>query len=73
MPESDLRRFDAIRDPLDGSDLIKISLKSAREQIVRIRTLVEEAEEARPPLILGVGAQGQSQLEGIGYTGKDDE
>ena len=73
VPESDLRRFDAIRDPLDGSDLIKISLKSAREHVVRIRTLVEEAEEARPPLILGVGAQGQSQLEGIGYAGKDDE
>ncbi|MEM9379074.1 MAG: sulfatase-like hydrolase/transferase [Planctomycetota bacterium] len=72
LPDSDVRRFDVISDPVDGEDLARVAPDSVREHVKRIRAIVEEAEESRPPLVLGVGAQGQDQLRGMGYTDDDD-
>lgn len=73
LPDSDMRRFDALSDPVDAEDLSRVASESVREHVGRIREIVEEARESRPPLVLGVGAQGLDQLRGIGYTGDDDE
>jgi hypothetical protein len=35
--------------------------------------LLEEAREARPPLVLGVGSGGRSTLEQIGYADGDGD
>ena len=72
LPDSDTRRFDALSDPVDAEDLARVAAESVREDVRRIRELVDQAEEARPPLVLGVGAQGLDRLRGIGYTGDDD-
>ena len=68
----DLRVFDVIGDPEQQRDLA--GMRPAKDEAGerRIRELVEEALESRPPLVLGVGAQGQQQLEQIGYAdGRD--
>ncbi|MDB4559494.1 hypothetical protein N9293_01225 [Planctomycetota bacterium] len=61
-----------IGDPEQQRDLA--GMRPAKDEAGerRIRELVEEALESRPPLVLGVGAQGQQQLEQIGYAdGRD--
>lgn len=73
VPTGDLRRYDALSDPTERSDLIKIQPDTARSHVRRIREIVEEAAEARPPLVLGVGAQGYDQLKTIGYAGEDEQ
>lgn len=70
--EGDVRVFDALADPGQQQDLAGQRPSIAEQGERRIRELVEEAVESRPPLVLGVGAQGQQQLEQIGYAdGRD--
>ena len=70
--EGDLRVFDVVGDPEQQRDLAGIRPADDEAGERRIRELVEEAVESRPPLVLGVGAQGQQQLEQIGYAdGRD--
>lgn len=70
--EGDLRLFDVVGDPGQERDLAGARPALAERGERRIRELVEEAIESRPPLVLGVGAQGQQQLEQIGYAdGRD--
>lgn len=66
---ADLRRFDVLSDPVEAENLITIAESEARGDVARIGELIEEGREARPPLVLGVGAGGQSTLEQIGYGG----
>lgn len=68
----DLRVFDVIGDPAQLRDLGGMLPSEGEQGRWRIRELVEEAVDSRPPLVLGVGAQGQQQLEQIGYAdGRD--
>jgi len=70
--EGDLRVFDVVGDPGQEQDLAGLRPAMAEQGERRIRELVDEAIETRPPLVLGVGAQGQEQLEQIGYAdGRD--
>ncbi len=70
--EGDLRLFDVVADPGQERDLAGVRPARAERGEQRIRELVDEAIESRPPLVLGVGAQGQQQLEQIGYAdGRD--
>jgi len=70
--EGDLRVYDVIGDPAQQRDLAGMRPADDLNSERRIRELVEDAVESRPPLILGVGAQGQQQLEQIGYAdGRD--
>ncbi|MEM6671197.1 MAG: sulfatase [Planctomycetota bacterium] len=73
IPASDLRRYDVLADPSQVNDLSGLDLDAARADVARIRERIEVARDARPPLVLGVGAQGQSVLEGIGYAGGDED
>ena len=67
------RRFDALSDPGETEDLITVTEAEARGDVARMGELLEEAREARPPLVLGVGSGGQSTLEQIGYANGDDD
>ena len=70
--EGNLRVFDVVGDAAQLRDLAGMRPARDEEGERRIRELVEEAAESRPPLVLGVGAQGQQQLEQIGYAdGRD--
>ena len=68
----DVRRFDAVRDPGQAHDIAGAQPADDAFEVRRIREMVEEAVATRPPLVLGVGAQGQQQLEQIGYADKTD-
>lgn len=67
VAESNMRRFDSLRDPGEQIDLINVSGIEGREAVGRIQNMVEEAREERPSLILGVGEGGQATLNDIGY------
>ena len=54
--EGDLRLFDVVADPGQERDLAGVHPARAERGERRIRELVEEAIESRPPLVLGVGA-----------------
>ena len=69
---SDLRRFDVLSDPGETEDLIAVTEADARGDVARMGELLEEAREARPPLVLGVGSGGRSTLEQIGYSDGDE-
>jgi len=70
--KGDLRTFDVVADPRQQSDMVRMLPDRGAADVARIRELVQEADESRPPLVLGVGAQGQEQLEAIGYADKTD-
>lgn len=70
--KGDVRTFDVVGDPRQQSDMVRMLPDRGAADAARIRELVREADESRPPLVLGVGAQGQEQLEAIGYADKTD-
>lgn len=71
VAEADLRRFDALSDPGQRTDLVPILGAETRSDVARMQELIEEAAEARPPLVLGVGEGGRGTLRNIGYAGDD--
>ncbi len=73
IKRSDMRIYDNQSDPTAERDLVLVAEEEARAAIERMQEILKAARLLKPSGIAGVGQAGASTLEGIGYTGDDDE